>query len=290
MTARRAPILAVSGASGAGKTRLLARLIPALARRGVTVAVLKHTRHDHPFDRPGKDTDVFRRAGALAAAIEGPSGMAWFGPPAGGLRALARTLPAVDLVLAEGFRREAVPRVEVHRRAVSRDFLCLRDRRVLAVVTDEVPPRALPVFDPDDAEGLADLLCTRLGIGGASGGRRRLRVRPGVSTLRANPGERTVALGRSQSMAKKTSRKVGRASRVAGRGGRSAAGRKGGNATLRNRGPEFYSEIGRKGGRSRSRNASRSAGRRGGAAKRGSSRSKSRSGVRRSSRRSSSSR
>jgi molybdopterin-guanine dinucleotide biosynthesis protein B len=272
----------VSGPSGAGKTRLLARLIPALGRRGVTVAVLKHTRHDHPFDRPGKDTEVFRRAGALAAAIEGPRGMAWFGPPAGGLRALARTLPPVDLVLAEGFRGEPVPRVEVHRRAISREFLCARDRRVFAIVTDEDPPRALPAFAPGDAAGLADLLCTRLGLGRAPRARRRLRVRPGVSTLRANPGERTVALGRSHRMARKTSRKGGRASRGAGRGGRSAAGRKGGIATLRNRGPEFYSEIGRKGGRSRSRKAA--AGRRG-VAKRGSARRVARRTTRRTTRR-----
>jgi molybdopterin-guanine dinucleotide biosynthesis protein B len=278
-------IVAVSGPSGSGKTRLLARLIPALARRGVTVAVLKHTRHDHPFDRPGKDTDVLRRAGAVAAAIEGPRGMAWFGPPAGGFRALARTLPPVDLVLAEGFRSEPIPRVEVHRRAISREFLCARDRRVLAVVTDEAPPRSLPVFAPGDVDRLADLLCTRLGLGASPRRRRRLRVRPGVSTLRANPGERTVALGRSHRMARKTSRKVGRKSRGASRGGRSAAGRKGGNATLRNRGPEFYSEIGRKGGRSRSRNARRGTARRG-ASKRGASRA----GGRRTSRRSRSSR
>jgi molybdopterin-guanine dinucleotide biosynthesis protein MobB len=281
---RRPPIVAISGPSGAGKTRLLARLIPALARRGVAVAVVKHTRHDHPFDVPGKDTDVFRRAGAVAAAIESPGAMAWFGPPAGGLRALVRTLPPVDLVLAEGFRDAPVQRVEVHRRTVSRAFLCAADRRVFAIVTDEAPPRPLPAFGADDADPLAGLLCTRLGLGRASRRRRRLRGGPAVSTLRANPGERTVALGRSQGMARKTSRKGKRASRGASRGGRSAAGRKGGNATLRNRGPEFYSEIGRKGGRSRSRNASRAAGRRGAGKKRG------RAGARRSSRRSRSSR
>ena len=246
-------IVALSGPSGSGKTRLLARLIPELARRGVTVAVLKNTRHDHPFDRRGKDTEVLRRAGAVAAAIEGPGGMAWFGPPAGGLRAMARRMPPVGLLLAEGFRAEPVPRVEVHRRSVAREFLCARDPRVFAVVTDEEPPRPLPAFAPDDVEPLADLLCTRFGLGNGPRRRRRLRVRPGVSTLRANPGERTVALGRTDRMARKTSRKGGRASRGAGRGGRSAAGRKGGNATLRSRGPEFYSEIGRKGGRSRSR-------------------------------------
>lgn len=252
------PIVAVSGPSGSGKTRLLKRLIPALVRRGVVVGVLKHTRHRHPFDRRGKDTDVLRRAGALAAAIEGLDGMALFGPPAGGLAALARLLPAVDLVLAEGFRGEPVPRIEVHRRAVSREFLCARDRRVFAVVSDEPPPRPIRAFTSRDVEAIAGLVCARFGLPPLRRGPIRLRVRPGVSTVRADQSERTVALGRSDRMAKTTKRK-GAARGVRGTGGRSAAGRKGGNATLRNRGPEFYSEIGRKGGRSRSRNARRSA-------------------------------
>lgn len=293
---RRAPVVAVSGPSGAGKTRLLARLIPALARRGVSVAVLKHTRHLHPFDRPGKDTDVLRRAGAVAAAIEGPAGLAWFGPPAGSLRALLDLLPPVDLVLAEGWKREAVPRVEVHRRSVAREFLCARDRRVFAVVTDEAPPRPLPALHPDDPEALAALLCARFGLPGRTRTKARLPGRPGVSTVRADPGERTVALGRRNRMAKTTSRtsrkstaKRASSSRARGsRGGRSAAGRKGGNATLRNRGPEFYSEIGRKGGRSRSRNARRTAQGRGGRKSTSSSRGTSRRGGSRTSRRSSS--
>jgi molybdopterin-guanine dinucleotide biosynthesis protein MobB len=278
------PILAVSGPSGSGKTRLLARLIPALARRGVSVAVVKHTRHRHPFDRPGKDTAVLRRAGALAAAIEGPAGMALFGPPAGGLRALARLLPPVDLVLAEGFRGEPVPRVEVHRRSVSRAFLCARDPRVLAVVTDEPPPRPIRALGASEVELLAELVCARFGLAARRGVPRRLRVRGGVSTLRANRSERTIALGRVDRMAKTTNRKSGarggaRGGRRSGvRGGRSAAGRKGGNATLRSRGPEFYSEIGRKGGKSRSRNARRTAGRGGTTRRAGASRGGARSG------------
>jgi molybdopterin-guanine dinucleotide biosynthesis protein MobB len=263
---RPPPIVAVSGASGSGKTRLLARLVAALARRGVSVAVLKHTRHRHAFDRPGKDTEVLRRAGAVATAIEGPAGMALFGPPLGSVRRLARLLPRVHLVLAEGFRSEPVPRVEVHRRSVAREFLCARDRRVFAIVTDEPPPRPIRAFTPREVEPLAALLCARFGLGALARGGLRLRVRPGVSTVRADQSERTVALGRSNRMAKTMNRK-GSARRGArgGRrsGGRSAAGRKGGNATLRSRGPEFYSEIGRKGGRSRSRKAaSRGGGRR----------------------------
>jgi molybdopterin-guanine dinucleotide biosynthesis protein B len=172
MAARRrlTPIVAVSGPSGAGKTRLLRRLIPALAARGVTVGIIKHTGHAHPLDRPGKDTEVLRRAGAVAAAIQGPEAMALFGPPVRGARALAALLPPCDLVLAEGWRAEPLPRLEVHRREVSPDFLCASDRRVLAVVGDEPPPRRLPRFDPDDEGAVADFLVAWLG-------RRRARRR-----------------------------------------------------------------------------------------------------------------
>ena len=155
------PIVAVSGPSGSGKTRLLALLISALSRRGLRVGILKHTGHQHPFDRPGKDTAVLRAAGAVATAIQGPEDMALFGPPLAGARALAALLPPCDLVLAEGWRSEPLPRLEVHRREVARGFLCGEDRRVFAVVTDEPPPRRLPTFDADDVEGVADLLVAR---------------------------------------------------------------------------------------------------------------------------------
>lgn len=159
---RLPPIVAVSGPSGAGKTTLLSRLIPALAARGVAVGILKHTSHAHPLDREGKDTEVLRRAGAVAAAIQGPEAMALFGPPRGGARALAALLPPCDLVLAEGWRSDPLPRIEVHRRQVSPAFLCATDRRVLAVVGDEPPPRRLPWFRPDEVEAVAGFLAARL--------------------------------------------------------------------------------------------------------------------------------
>jgi molybdopterin-guanine dinucleotide biosynthesis protein MobB len=296
---KRPPIVAVSGPSGSGKTRLLARLIPALAGRGVRVAVLKRTRHDHPFDRRGKDTEVLRRAGAVAAAIEGPRGLAYFGPPAGGVRALAALLPDVDLVLAEGWKGAPLPRVEVHRRRVSRQFLCATDRRVVAIVTDEPPPRPVPTFEADAAGALAAFLCDRFGLRKVEPrGRQRLRVRPTVSRVSAEGSERTDALGRRR-MAKTTNRKGGASRSRGGRrsgASRSAAGRKGGNATLRARGPEFYSEIGRKGGkksggarRSRAARTGRSTSRSGTGStrRRGGSRGGSRAGSRRGSRSSS---
>jgi molybdopterin-guanine dinucleotide biosynthesis protein B len=156
-------VVAISGPSGVGKTRLIARLLPLLRRRGLRVAVVKHTRHRHGFDVPGKDTDLFRRAGAVAAAIQGPGGLALFGPPAGRLAELVRLLPPCDLILAEGWRAEPLPRIEVHRRQVARGFLCAVDGSVFALVTDEPPPRPLPAFRPGRLGPLADLLVARLG-------------------------------------------------------------------------------------------------------------------------------
>jgi molybdopterin-guanine dinucleotide biosynthesis protein B len=287
MAARRkdTPIVAVSGFSGAGKTRLVTRLLPALARRGLAVGLVKHTGHVHGFDVPGKDTAVAREAGAVFAAIAGPAGIAYFGPPVKGARALAALGPRVDLVLAEGWRSDPLPKVEVHRRSMNRPFLCAEDRRVFAVVTDEPPPRPLPTFDADDVEPLADLLCARFGL--ARPGRGRLPGGGAVRSLSAS--ERPSAL-RGVRMAKTTTGRAGRRSRKAGaasrsktaraktaargarrgRATRSDAGRKGGNATLRARGPEFYAEIGRKGGK------------KSGSRRRASTRAKARGGSRRS--------
>ncbi len=90
-------------------------------------------------------------------AVQGPAQLAIFGAPRpGGARALARLLPPVDLVLVEGWKDEKLPRVEVHRRAVSREFACARSRGFIALVSDEPAPRDIPTFAPGEVRALAD--------------------------------------------------------------------------------------------------------------------------------------
>ena len=166
-TSRRGsvPIVAFSGPSGAGKTTILVALLKELRARGLRVAVIKHSGHPHGFDVPGKDSDLLLRAGAAAVAVQGPAQLAIFGAPRpGGARALARLLPPADLVLVEGWKAGRLPRVEVHRRRVSREFACARSRGFIAVVSDEPPPRDLPTFAPGEVGALADFLCGRLGL------------------------------------------------------------------------------------------------------------------------------
>jgi molybdopterin-guanine dinucleotide biosynthesis protein MobB len=170
--ARAVPVVAFSGPSGSGKTRLLVALVRELRSRRIRVAVVKHSGHPHGFDVPGKDSDVLLRAGAEGVVVQGPAQLACFMPPRpGGARSLARLLPPADVVLVEGWKAARLPRVEVHRRSVSRAFACAAGRGFVAVVTDEPAPRPIPSFGPDEVAQLADFLCARFRI--ARGARRR---------------------------------------------------------------------------------------------------------------------
>ncbi len=170
---RLPPVLAFSGPSGCGKTTVLVALIPALVRRGLRIAALKRSGHVHPFDRPGKDSARLREAGALAVALQGPAELAYFGPPVKGLRGLLRLLPPADLVLAEGFGDEPVPRIEVQRSAVARGFRYARDPRVLAVVSDLEPPWPVPWFTAGEVEALAELVARFAGRKGKTANSKR---------------------------------------------------------------------------------------------------------------------
>ena len=58
-----------AGYSGAGKTTLVERLIPALKARGLRVSVVKHAHHRFDIDHPGKDTFRHRQAGAFEVVV-----------------------------------------------------------------------------------------------------------------------------------------------------------------------------------------------------------------------------
>ena len=62
-------VIGFAGYSGAGKTTLVERLIPALKLRGLRVSVVKHAHHKFDIDHPGKDTYRHREAGAFEVVV-----------------------------------------------------------------------------------------------------------------------------------------------------------------------------------------------------------------------------
>jgi molybdopterin-guanine dinucleotide biosynthesis protein B len=153
------PVVSIVGTSNAGKTTLIVKLIRELKRRGYKVATIKHDVHGFDMDTPGKDSWKHAEAGSDCVVVSSPQKLAT-------IRKLAReltvdeivaTLPDVDLVLTEGYKRGDKPKIEVSRKEKGSQLLCGLEE-LIAVATDQVHDIPVPQFGLDDASGLVDLL------------------------------------------------------------------------------------------------------------------------------------
>jgi molybdopterin-guanine dinucleotide biosynthesis protein B len=156
-------IVGLAGWSGSGKTTLIKKLIPRLLARGITVSTLKHAHHGFDLDQPGKDSFFHRTAGATEVIISSAKRWAILHElreqPEWDLAALVGKMSPVDLVLVEGFKRDAFPKLEIHRIANGKPLIHPEDPHIVAVASDSALPAALvPVVDLNDIEAIADLL------------------------------------------------------------------------------------------------------------------------------------
>src|SRR6186713_592711 len=142
-------IIGLAGWSGSGKTTLLAHVIPRLVARGLKVSTLKHAHHAFDIDQPGKDSHTHRTAGATEVLISSANRFALMhelrGAPELSLGALLAKLSAVDLVLVEGFKREAHPKLEVYRASVGKPLLAPDDPNIVAIASDGPVAVRVPV-------------------------------------------------------------------------------------------------------------------------------------------------
>ena len=107
-------VIGLAGWSGAGKTTLIVKLIPYLHERGITVSTLKHAHHAFDVDQPGKDSYLHREAGAREVLVASSRRFALMhelrGAEEPGLAELLRRMSPADLILVEGFKRDAHPK------------------------------------------------------------------------------------------------------------------------------------------------------------------------------------
>jgi molybdopterin-guanine dinucleotide biosynthesis protein MobB len=147
--------------SGTGKTTLVERVIPRLKERGYKVGAVKHDAHRFDIDHPGKDSYRFTAAGADLMVISSSEKTALVernttSPPVEDL--LSRFFGGMDIVLVEGFKKSALPKIEVHRKAWSGSLLCRgaeNDPMLLAVASDGPLEVDVPVLDVNDPETVA---------------------------------------------------------------------------------------------------------------------------------------
>ncbi len=156
-------IIGLAGWSGSGKTTLIKKLIPRLIARGISISTLKHAHHGFDLDQPGKDSFFHRTAGATEVIISSAKRWAILHElreqPEWDMAALVGKMSPVDLVLVEGFKRDAFPKLEIHRVANGKPLIYPEDPHIVAVASDTALPQAeVRVVDLNDTEAIADLL------------------------------------------------------------------------------------------------------------------------------------
>ena len=154
------PVIPFVGYSGSGKTTLLEKVIQELTGRGYRIGTIKHHSHDFEMDVPGKDTWRHKQAGAVTTVISSPNrvGVVRDVDQELKLEALVSYVAHVDLVIAEGFKKVALPKIEVFRREVSAAPACQDDSYLIAMVTDDAVSVNVPRFSFHDVKGLVDFI------------------------------------------------------------------------------------------------------------------------------------
>lgn len=158
-----------AGWSGSGKTRLIVRLLPELISRGFSVSTIKHAHHNFDIDKPGKDSFEHRRAGASEVMIASEKRWALMHEHRGGAepdaKALIAEITPVDLVLIEGFKTHAHPKLEIYRSTLDKPLLYPEDPLIVAVASDRpIEDLALPRFDVENIQSVADFVESHCGL------------------------------------------------------------------------------------------------------------------------------
>ena len=160
-------VYGVIGWKNSGKTSLMERLVADITARGFTVSTVKHVHHDVDLDQPGKDTHRHRTAGAREVVLASKDRYALMvehrGPEPDLAAVLSRMAP-VDLILVEGYKRDAHRKVEVWRRETGHDLIQTTDPLVRAVATDEDLTLPVPVLNLNDTRAVADFILTETGL------------------------------------------------------------------------------------------------------------------------------
>jgi molybdopterin-guanine dinucleotide biosynthesis protein B len=158
------PIVSIVGKSNSGKTTLIEKLVAELSRRGIRVATIKHNRHGFEIDHEGKDSWRHKKAGAVATVVASPGRVALI-EDAPGDYSLAelrdRYIRDADLILAEGFKVNPHPKIEVFRTELQGERLCGSGDNLAALAGDRPVPADVPWFHWNDATGLSNWIVKR---------------------------------------------------------------------------------------------------------------------------------
>ena len=155
-----------AGWSGSGKTTLIEKLIPRLTSRGLRVSLIKHAHHTFDVDHPGKDSYRHRQAGASEVLVT--SSRRWVlmhelrGDQEPKFEDQLKHLSPCDLLIVEGFKYAAIPKIEVWRAETGEPLLHPNDPHMVAVATDARIQSRLPVLDLKNVDAITSFVVSHL--------------------------------------------------------------------------------------------------------------------------------
>ena len=159
-------IIGLAGWSGSGKTTLLVKLITYITELGYTVSTVKHAHHGFDVDKPGKDSYRHRSSGAKEVLVASANRWALMHELVDevepNLNLLLGHMTNVELVIVEGYKNEALNKIEVNRSAINKPLIADTDNSVIAIASDEttksIKNLELPILNLNDAEEIAHFI------------------------------------------------------------------------------------------------------------------------------------
>ncbi|MCG3269436.1 molybdopterin-guanine dinucleotide biosynthesis protein B [Yoonia sp. I 8.24] len=161
-------IYGIVGYKNAGKTGLMERLVTEINGRGLRVSTIKHAHHSFDVDQPAKDSYRHRAAGAQQVLLASQSRWALMtelrDQPEPPLSDLLAQLAPVDLILIEGYKRDAHPKIEAFRAEANNPLIAPEDTSIRAIASDTPFDTDRPVFNLDDTAAIADFILAEVGL------------------------------------------------------------------------------------------------------------------------------
>lgn len=163
------PYVSFSAKSGTGKTTYLEKLVACLKEKGLRIALIKHDAHGFELDQPGKDSYRLREAGVDTMILSGPDQTVQISRHTAGepsLKQLLSSIQGVDLILIEGYKFGAQPKIQLLRKGYSETPVG-NPENTIAYVADfpyDPVPSDLPVFALNDPQDLAEYLVSSFGL------------------------------------------------------------------------------------------------------------------------------
>ena len=150
-------IITIVGKSNSGKTTLLEKLIALLTQRGYRIGSVKHAHDGFEMDKEGKDSWRHKKAGARSTLVISENKIALVkDDKTDYIEKMSAYLSDMDIILAEGFKKQNLPKIEVFRtESMHKNPLCMEDENLIAFVTDSGYKPDVPVFGLEDITGIA---------------------------------------------------------------------------------------------------------------------------------------